>query len=227
VHFFETAVFKKDFNNTATTHMIYKCNTWHKILYAESWANQVLFPHNHIRPFKDLEDMHRQLIINFNKQVPTDGVTYFLGDIVTHSTTLAKEVISQLNGTKILLVGNHDKAYEACYNAGFDVVANNMTIFIAQQKVTLSHCPLLGIFRENTDGMGGFVPGENWHGEERNKRFSVENTGQFHLHGHIHSPNGGKSEKILGRQFDVGLPANKYRPVHISAIESWIAKELK
>jgi calcineurin-like phosphoesterase family protein len=63
-----------------------------------------------------------------------------------------------------------------------------------------------------------------WHGETRHKDFSIQNYGQFHLHGHIHSPNGGKSAKILDRQFDVGLPANNYRPVHISTIESWISQ---
>ena len=75
--------------------------------------------------------------------------------------------------------------------------------------------------------MKGNTEGEMWHGEFRNKRFSVPDDGQFHLHGHIHSPNGGKSTKILDRQFDCGLPGNNYRPVHISHVESWIMKTLK
>jgi calcineurin-like phosphoesterase family protein len=74
--------------------------------------------------------------------------------------------------------------------------------------------------------MKGNVEGELWHGESRHERFSVPDTGQFHLHGHIHSPNGGKSERILERQFDVGLPGNKYRPVHVSEIESFIMRYL-
>jgi calcineurin-like phosphoesterase family protein len=72
--------------------------------------------------------------------------------------------------------------------------------------------------------MKGYVQGDNWHGEHRQQAYSVADEGQFHLHGHIHSPNGGKSQKILGRQYDVGVPANGYRPVSISQIESWIAK---
>lgn len=179
------------------------------------------------RPFKDLDHMHSELVKNFNKQVPVDGLTYFLGDIATHSAELTKTIIEQLNGTKIIVVGNHDKKYESLYNAGFSAVIHNATIFIHNERVTMSHCPLTGTFREDTTDMKGSRPGENWHGETRNKRFSVPDEGQFHLHGHIHSPNGGKSTKILNRQFDCGLPANAYRPVHISHIESWIMKTIK
>lgn len=199
-----------------------------QIFFTSDWhighANSIVFDK---RPYRDLDHMHSKLVKNFNKQVPVDGVTYFLGDMATHSAPLTKTIIDQLNGTKILIVGNHDKNYESCYNAGFDVVMHQATIYIQKQRVTLSHCPLTGVFREDTSTMKGSTEGELWHGEERNKRFSVPNDGQFHIHGHIHSPNGGKSTKILGRQFDVGLPANAYRPVHVSEIESWIMKTLK
>jgi len=46
------------------------------------------------------------------------------------------------------------------------------------------------------------------------------------LHGHIHSnPTNGKLKiDATNRQYDVGVPANNYRPVSISTIESWISK---
>lgn len=179
------------------------------------------------RPYQDLTQMHAGLIKNYNAQVPVNGICYFLGDIATHSSELTKEVLSKLNGTKVIILGNHDKNSNACYAMGFDVVLNNATIFISGQRVTLSHCPLRGVYREDTKGMHGATGLENWHGEHRQDPYSIEDAGQFHLHGHIHSPNEGKSEKILGRQFDVGVPANKYRPVPISEIEAWIAKTLK
>lgn len=199
-----------------------------QIFFSADWhighENSIKFDN---RPFRDLDHMHSELIKNFNKQVPVDGLTYFLGDIATHSAELTKQVIEQLNGTKIIVVGNHDKNYESLYNAGFAAVMHNATVFIQKERVTMSHCPLTGTFREDTTDMKGSILGENWHGETRNKRFSVPDEGQFHLHGHIHSPNGGKSTKILNRQFDCGLPANAYRPVHISHIESWIMKTIK
>lgn len=179
------------------------------------------------RPFKDTIEMHKALIKNYNKQVPENGICYFLGDIATGPTEIVNSVISRLNGTKVLIVGNHDRAYTSMYNCGFDVVLNSATIYIQKQKVTMSHCPLLGLYRENIEGMKGSKEGENWHGETKNQTYSVKDEGQFHLHGHIHSPNGGKSQKILERQFDVGVPANNYRPVSIAEIESWICKTIK
>jgi len=177
------------------------------------------------RPFKDLEDMHEVLVNNYNSTV-RDGVCYFLGDIGLGKSDTVQKVISRMGGTKVCILGNHDKGVEAMYKAGFDVVLYGATLQIAGERVTLSHCPLLGVYREKCEGMNGSQTGENWHGESRLKQriFTVKDEGQFHLHGHIHSPNGGKSQKILGRQRDVGVAANGYRPVSISEIESWIAK---
>lgn len=177
------------------------------------------------RPFKDLDHMHEVLVNNYNSTVK-DGICYFLGDMGLCGTENLQKIISRLTGTKVLILGNHDKATESMYKAGFDVVLYGATMQIAGERVTLSHCPLLGVYRENCQDMQGSQTGENWHGESRLKQriFTTANTGQFHLHGHIHSPNGGKSEKILRRQFDVGVAANGYKPVNISMIESWIAK---
>lgn len=194
-----------------------------QIFFTSDWhigsENSIKFDN---RPFKDLEDMHKQLIRNYNNTVPADGVCYFLGDIATHGSELTKSIIEQLKGTRVLLLGNHDRGSQACYNMGFDVVLNNAMFILQKEHVTMSHCPLRGLYREDTTGMKGAKEGELWHGESRHPDFSIENYGQFHLSGHIHSPNGGKSQKILNRQFDVGLPANKYRPVHINEIEQWI-----
>jgi calcineurin-like phosphoesterase family protein len=176
------------------------------------------------RPFTDLAHMHRVLINNFNACVPKGSITYFLGDMGLCAGDLITRVLAQLNGTKVLVIGNHDKNPSAMYRMGFDVVLNSAMIYVAHQRVTMSHCPLRGVYREDTAGMKGAMPGSNWHGDHKQLAYSIQDIGQFHLHGHIHSPNGGRSERILGRQFDVGVVANKYRPVSISQIESWIAK---
>jgi calcineurin-like phosphoesterase family protein len=195
------------------------------IFFTSDWhighANSIIFDK---RPFNGLEHMHSSLIKNYNAQVPENGVCYFLGDIGVGSAETCKEVMSKLNGTKVLVLGNHDRAMNSMYGMGFDVVLTEAAIWIQGERVTMTHCPLRGLFREDVTNMRGAVEGQNWHGEHKQIMFSIENQGQFHLHGHIHSPNGGKSQKILGRQFDVGLPANGYRPVSISVIESWIVK---
>lgn len=181
------------------------------------------------RPFKDVDHMHESLIRRHNSVVPESGVCYFLGDFGMGPSDRMKEVLSRLNGTKVLVLGNHCGGCNSMYNIGFDVVVHGLRMQIAGQTVTLSHCPLLGLYREDTSGMRGHDGTENWHGETNPKRrpFTFESKGQFHLHGHIHSPNGGKSVKSLGRQYDVGVDANNYTPVSISKIESWIVKTLR
>lgn len=65
------------------------------------------------RPFKNVEEMNKVLIRNFNSMVHKNDTVYLLGD-VTHRVSLdeANELISKLNGHKILICGNHDKKYD-------------------------------------------------------------------------------------------------------------------
>lgn len=178
------------------------------------------------RPFKDLDHMHRVLVNNYNSTVPDNGICYFLGDMGLASRETFEKIVGELNGTKILVLGNHDKGVNRMYNLGFDVVVFGLMIYIVGERVTLSHCPLLDVFREDTSHIKGDEDHTHWHGCNRvkNRKLSFSDEGQFHLHGHIHSRKGAaKSVKILDRQFDVGVPANDYRPVNISEIESWIA----
>lgn len=194
------------------------------IFFTSDWhighANVLIFDN---RPFRDLNHMHETLVNNFNATVPARSVTYFLGDMGLCSGDLIRSVVTQLNGIKVLVRGNHDGGTNKMLNLGFDVVLNRAALVIAGRMVTMSHCPIKGLYREDTSTFDR-CSGENWHGENKNWQFTVQNEGQFHLHGHIHSPNKGKSQKILDRQFDVGVVANGYRPVSISQIESWISK---
>lgn len=173
------------------------------------------------RPFKDIDQMKKVLIRNFNSCVPKDGVTFVLGDVGMGSFEGIQDFIKRLNGRKILIMGNHDGTINRMYRLGFDAVLFNASIYIANELVTMSHCPLTGVFREDTSGMRGSTAGENWHKEKQNRRFSLEDSGQFHLHGHLHS---NKKESKLGRQWDVGVVGSEYRPIHIKKIESWISK---
>lgn len=181
-------------------------------------ANVLVFDE---RPFTDLDHMHRVLINNYNACVGPEDICYFLGDMGLCKSDVLAEVVQQLQGTKVLILGNHDKGATAMRRMGFDVVLNSASIEVAGELVTMTHCPLRGVFREDVSGMKGSAGGEHWHGENRHKLFSIPDFGQFHLHGHTHK---GPEERIAGKQMDVGVRANGYRPVSISAIESWIVK---
>ena len=181
------------------------------------------------RPFKNIDHMHRVLINNYNSVVSNNGICYMLGDIGLTKGSIIKEVIQELNGTKILILGNHDKGKGTNFwlDCGFSCVLNQGTIYIQNERVTMTHCPLRGLYREDVKNMIGALDYENWHGERKQFRYSIRNEGQFHLHGHIHSPNKGRSKRILNRQLDVGVDANQYRPVSYSQVQSWIHQTLK
>tara|TARA_R110000868_G_C10973188_1_gene771479 strand:- start:24097 stop:24726 length:630 start_codon:yes stop_codon:yes gene_type:complete len=178
------------------------------------------------RPYKNLDEMHRALIKNYNNNTHESTVGFFYGDMGICSSSVLKDVIDQLQGTKVLILGNHDRGMHSMYNAGFDVVLYGMTLKIQDQLMTFSHCPLRGLYREDTSKMKN--SGGNWHGEfsDKHASFVTPNNGQFHGHGHIHSPNKGFSKRIEGRQIDLGVDANNYRPVQHSALESFIEKTL-
>jgi len=179
------------------------------------------------RPFRDVDHMHRVLVNNYNATVGVNDICYFLGDMGLAAGSAIKDIVGSLNGTKILILGNHDrKGMNFWYSCGFDAAMYSSSLRIAGNIVTMSHCPLYGVWREDTSDMRGCSGSENWHGEERQfvKGYSLPDFGQFHLHGHIHSPNGGKSQTVLGNQRDVGVDGNNYKPVSSSVIESWIAK---
>jgi calcineurin-like phosphoesterase family protein len=176
------------------------------------------------RPFKNINHMHESLITRYNSTVPENGVCFFVGDMGNKPEEM-KKVIQRLRGTKCLFLGNHDKGMTTMYNCGFDVVLWGGVIYIGDIKVTISHCPLLDVWREDTSKMKN--PGENWHGESREKhrQSATKDEGQFHLHGHIHSsPIKTQSTKILNKQYDVGVCANNYTPVSHNAIISWVMK---
>lgn len=178
------------------------------------------------RPFKDINHMREGLIRRYNSIVEIQDVVYFLGDMGFAGDDL-RHTIDRLNGTKILVLGNHDKKNQAMLCSGFDAVVNSASMVIAGEMVTMTHCPLRGVKREDTTTMLGCDGTENWHREDKHVDFSIEDRGQFHLHGHTHAPNGGKSTVKQGRQWDIGVAGNKYIPVSISQIESWIVKVKK
>ena len=174
------------------------------------------------RPFNSLQEMHMGLIKNFNSVVRSEDTIYFLGDVAMgHQSTLTW-FLKSLNTTKLMCIkGNHDAGITSLLNSGFNAVLYNATIYIAKQRVTMSHCPLLGVKRENTEGMRGAVSGENFHGEYKHQKYSMKNEGQLHLHGHCHSV---PEKRMLGKMLDVGVDAWGYKPVSFNEIDRWVQK---
>jgi len=176
------------------------------------------------RPFTDLDHMASELVSNYNALVQPDDICFFLGDMMLGKTAPLREVLSRLNGNKILILGNHDRNPQTMLDLGFNFVYHTTETVIAGERVTMSHCPLRGIQRENITGMRGAVDGDHWHGESKHIQFSVDNEGQFHLCGHTHKKAGGvgmDAPKYM-RQWDVGVAGNGYKPVSLKEVEEWV-----
>jgi len=58
------------------------------------------------RPFESIDQMNQALITNANELVHEDDVVYHVGDFSFHKPW--SDIISQLNGTWVFLLGNHD-----------------------------------------------------------------------------------------------------------------------
>ena len=60
------------------------------------------------RPFKNTCEMNEYIIQKWNSVVKNDDIVYHLGDVGYGALQEIKEILQRLNGTKILLRGNHD-----------------------------------------------------------------------------------------------------------------------
>ena len=60
------------------------------------------------RPFKNSKQMNEYIVNKWNSVVTKDDIVYHLGDVGFGSTDELKELVGRLNGTKILIRGNHD-----------------------------------------------------------------------------------------------------------------------
>ena len=93
------------------------------------------------RPFRDVSHMNEMLIRNWNETVQSDDLVYILGDFtLSRRIEVIKNLVSRLNGRKILIMGNHDtrkpRDYIAC---GFDVATRKP--MMVEPGIILMHEP--------------------------------------------------------------------------------------
>lgn len=104
------------------------------------------FGHNKIltyenRPFADIDVMDRKLIENWNSVVKKNDKVFVLGDFSFHDKETTEKIVSQLNGTKFLIMGNHDmgRSVKWWLSVGFDAVSPYPIVY--DNYIILSHEP--------------------------------------------------------------------------------------
>lgn len=160
------------------------------------------------RPFNSAEHMDEVLINNWNEVVSPQDIVFHLGDFCFGSDKEWIKILQRLNGTKYLILGNHDLKKIANSSQIQDYFADinmQMRVVVDKQKMLLNHYPFLCF-------EGGY-----------------QNVWQ--LFGHVHSSKhstGLDKERLVHlfpTQYDVGVDNNNYRPVSFSQVSQIITEQ--
>lgn len=107
----------------------------------------------HLRPgFADIKEHDQHLIDRWNSVVSPGDKVYHLGDVGFTSFTHVKNIFDALNGTKVLIKGNHDNFKLSQYAQIF----KDVRAYHVLDKFILSHIPIhpesLARWRANIHG---------------------------------------------------------------------------
>ncbi len=92
-----------------------------------------------LRPgFSSIQEHDEFLIDRWNSVVSCGDKVYHLGDVGFFNTTSAIKILNRLNGTKILIKGNHDNLKLSVYAQIF----KDVRAYHVLDKFVLSHIPL-------------------------------------------------------------------------------------
>lgn len=179
------------------------------------------------RPYETTEEMHEDFIKRYNSVVPQDGVCIWVGDCFFFGKTKSREIMDRLNGSKVLVLGNHDWKPAHMYNVGFDFVCNYMEMYIAGHPVKIKHYPSkwsgsklynwlrLDFFAKYFGRGGKLFPLVNWRKPRYFDRYP-EPDGRWLIHGHTHSD---EKMDLERKTIHVGVDAWDYTPVSYREIE--------
>lgn len=93
--------------------------------------------------FNYINEHDEYIVLRWIKTVKMEYIVYFLGDLtMSIDREYLMNLISRLNGYKIMIKGNHDEKCVSFYKSlGFNEVYDS-PIFIENGKILLSHVPL-------------------------------------------------------------------------------------
>ena len=122
------------------------------------------------RPFRDKTHMFYSMIARWNDIVSPEDTVYILGDFAwDREAGSIASILKKLNGTKHMILGNHDACYDDkrvidALNGG--TITTYKEIEVDDKLVVLSHFPIAS---------WKHMQGDMYH-----------NNGTIHLYGHVH-----------------------------------------
>ncbi|GGI43210.1 metallophosphatase [Paenibacillus marchantiophytorum] len=116
------------------------------------------------RPFVDTEEMNASMIAKWNQVVNKEDTVFHLGDFSFLNKEKTQAIVSQLNGYKILILGNHDRGRSRTWwlDAGFDEVSAYPIIY--KNFFFLSHEPMYMNKQMPYVNVHGHIHGQKYEG---------------------------------------------------------------
>jgi calcineurin-like phosphoesterase family protein len=129
-------------------------------------------------------EFSEKIVKNWNRLVNPEDLIIHLGDYVVSKTGIWDQIINQLNGRKILVLGNHDKKSMSWYlSNGFDFVCSSFSWDYYNFKILFSHEP------------------------------SDLSEYDINIHGHLHYGEHRKDYKLTDRHFLFTMETGTYEPL--------------
>lgn len=161
------------------------------------FASDIHFGHDNLRKFypktrgqfSSVQALDAYIIKHWNEVIGQNDDVFVLGDLGGGTPKHLDNCLSQLNGNKVLVTGNHDKKNWRDVAKHFvEVHQSYYEEWIEGKFVTMCHYPI-------------------W-------EWNSIHHGAYHLHGHLH----GKPHGIPGRILDVGIDNHNLCPFSFDEI---------
>lgn len=147
------------------------------------------------RPYENIEQMDKDLIKKWNDTVEKDDTVYVLGDFSWYRGEKTNEILKQLNGKKILIIGNHDGNFlddKKFDKTLFEEIEYYKELKYNKRIYILFHYPIA--------------------------EYNGKMHGAIHLYGHIHTMNLELEQNLKPFGYNVGVDRNNYKPINIEEI---------
>lgn len=142
--------------------------------------------------------MNCELVANYNTLVTHGDFVLWCGDVSFMKAEPTTDVLSQMNGRKAIVLGNHDRSAKWYLDRGFEFAERQVRFEIDSQPVIACHYPEAG-HDEDQRRMS-----------ERPRR----GPGEWLIHGHTHS-----RRRRRGMSVHVGVDAWNYHPAPVDMIK--------
>lgn len=172
------------------------------------------------RPFSDVNEMNNALIDNWNEVVEDTDTVFILGDLVMGKIAETLPLVKKLRGIKYLVPGNHDRMHKANtksvdkrveWHLKYRTDGGIAAVIYYQEGFSID-IPGVGLVE-----MCHFPYSGDSQDEDRYDEYRPVDNGRWLLHGHVHD-----KWKVNGRQINVGVDVNNFRPVHVDEIKEII-----